>query len=85
VSLLSQLLIATKDVNGEKEEIPPLLHQLNQLSHLLERLHCSQMSSATQLMLVKTPKIPCGPLALLPMMPLTAPSLKVATGLTVKN
>jgi hypothetical protein len=77
-SQLKLLLIATKDVNGEREEIPLL--QQSQLDH-----HSSPRSSATQLRFQRTLLPKSLSLALNLILLLSALSQLAATGLMVKN
>ena len=73
-------LLVTMDANGDMEEtllkVTPLI---------MDQLHCSQLSSATQLMYLNLLLTLCGPHVLLQLIQLTALSLTVASGLKVKN
>jgi hypothetical protein len=71
------LLNVMMDANGDKEEMP--------VDSTVDQTHCSQLSSAIQLTLMEPQHLPSGNLVLTPLMLLTAPLLKAASGLMVKN
>jgi hypothetical protein len=77
VSLLRMLLNVMMDANGDKEEML--------VDSTVDQTHCSQLSSAIQLTLMEPQHLPSGNLVLTPLMLLTAPLLKAASGLMVKN
>ena len=72
--------LAQQVANGDKELLP----QLSQLFQF-PQLHCSQLSSAIQLLLPKIPLTPSGHSALPELMDHHAPNSPVASTLKVKN